>query len=59
MNLFRELLDHLDPSDLLARMALEELVVRLALLVALGRLVLLEPQDLLERRDPLVPMVPP
>lgn len=59
MFLSRELLDHLDPSDLLARMALEELVVRLVLLVALVRLVLLEPQDLLERRDPLVQMVPP
>lgn len=54
----RELLDHLDPSDPLAKMAQGEHVVRPALLVALVRLVLLEPQDLLERRDLLALMVP-
>lgn len=59
LHLSRELLDHPDPSDLLARMAPEEVVVRLVPLVALVRLVELEPQDLVERRDPLVPMVPP
>lgn len=54
----RELLDPLDPVDPLAKMAPEEVVVRLALLVALVRLVLSVPLDLLERRDLLVLMVP-
>lgn len=54
----RELPDPLDPLDLLAKMAHEEIVVRLALLVVLVRLVVLDPQDSLERRDLLVLMEP-
>lgn len=52
-------MDHLDPSDPLAKMAQGELAVRPVLAVALVRVVLLDPQDLLERRDLLVLMVPP
>lgn len=51
-------MDHPDPSDPLAKMAQGEAAVRPVLLVALVRLALLEPQDLLERRDLLVLMVP-
>lgn len=54
----RELADHLDPPDPLAKMVQGEHVVSPALLVALVRLVLLAPQDLLERRDLLALMVP-
>ncbi len=54
----RELLEALDPSDLLAKMEQGEDVVRLALLVALVRLVLLDLQDPLERRDLLALMEP-
>lgn len=54
----RELLDPLDPEDLLAKMEQGELVVRLALLAALVRLVLLDPQDLVERKDLLALMEP-
>lgn len=57
LHVSRELLDHLDPSDPLAKTAQGEHVVRPALLGALVRLVLLEPLDLLERRDLLVLMV--
>lgn len=51
--------DLLDPLDLLARRDLKETVVRLDLLVALVRWVLLDPQELLERRVALVPMALP
>lgn len=54
----RELLDHPDPSDPLAKTAQGDHVVSPALQVALVRLVLLEPQDLLERRDLPALMVP-
>lgn len=54
----RELLEPLDPEDLLAKMEQGELVVRLALLAALVRLVLLDPQDLVARKDLLVLMEP-
>lgn len=54
----RELVDHLDPLDLSAKMEQEEAVVRPVPLVALVRLVPLEPQDPVERRDLPVLMVP-
>lgn len=59
LHTFRDLVDHPDPSDPLAKMAQGELAVRPVLLVALVRVVLLDPQDLPERRDLLVLMVPP
>lgn len=55
----RATLDLLDPLDLPARRDLKETVVRLDLLVALVRWVLLDPQELLERRVALVPMALP
>lgn len=55
----RATLDLPDPLDPLARRDPKETVVRLDLLVALVRLVLLDPQELLERRVALVPMVLP
>lgn len=58
LHVCRELLDHLDPSDPLAKTEQGEDVVRPALLVALVRLVLLDPQDLPERRDLPALMVP-
>lgn len=48
-----------DPLEALAKRDPKETVVRLDLLVALVRSVLLDPQDLLERRVALVPRVPP
>lgn len=51
-------MDHLDPPDLSAKMEQEEAVVRPVPLVALVRLVPLEPQDPVERRDLPVLMVP-
>ena len=53
----RATLDLPDPLDQVARRDLKETVVRLDLLVALVRWVLLDPQDLLERRVALVPRV--
>lgn len=55
----RELVEHLDPPDPSAKMEQEEPVVRPVPLVAPVRLVLLEPQDQVERRDLPVLMVPP
>lgn len=54
----RELLEPLDLLDPLAKMAHEELVVRLALPAVLVRLVLLDPKESVERRDLLVLMEP-
>lgn len=51
-------MEPLDPEDLLAKMEQGELVVRLALLAAQVRLVLLDPQDLVERKDLLALMEP-
>lgn len=53
----RATLDLLDLLDLLARRDPKETVVTLDLLVALVRWVLLDPQEFLERRVALVPMV--
>lgn len=55
----RATLDPPDPLDHLARRDLKETVVTLDLLVALVSLVLLDPQDLLERRVTLVLRVLP
>lgn len=57
-DLRRETLDLLDLPDPLARKDPKETVVRLDLLVALARLALLEPLDLLARRVALVLMAP-
>lgn len=54
----RELLEALDPLEASAKMEQGEDAVRLALLVALVRLVLLDLQDPLERRDLLALMEP-
>lgn len=56
-SLHRATLDLPDPLDPLARKDPKETVVRLDPLVALVRLVLLDPQDLLERRVALALMV--
>lgn len=53
----RATLDLLDLLDLLARRDPKETVVTLDLLVALVKWVLLDPQEFLERRVALVPMV--
>lgn len=53
----RATLDLLDPLDLVAKRDPKETVVRLDLLVALVSWVLLDPQELLERRVALVPKV--
>lgn len=53
----RATLDLLDLLDLLARRDPKETVVTLDLLVALVRWVLQDPQEFLERRVALVPMV--
>lgn len=54
----RATLDQPDPLDLAAKRDPKETVVIPDLLVALERWALLEPQELLERRVALVPMVP-
>lgn len=54
----RATLDQPDPLDLAAKREPKETVVIPDLLVALERWALLEPQELLERRVALVPMVP-
>lgn len=56
---YRATLDLLDLLDPLAKRESKETVVRLDLLVALARWVLLDPQDLLEKRVALVPRVLP
>lgn len=55
----RATLDLPDPLDQLARRDPKEIVVRLDLLDAPVRWVLLDPQEFLERRVALVPMVLP